>query len=381
MVSKAPLRDAAARLTAARTTLVLEQPFFGMLAWALPWEPSDHLATAGTNGSRVLYSPAFVAGLSQAELVGLMVHELLHCANGHMWRRDQRDARRWNVAADLAINPIIRDAGLMLPKDGLVTPPEMRGQSAEWIYDRLPATRTMAVDTGPSAGGCDVLDAPAGGDGSAGDAPATEADWALRVRQAATAAKAAGHLPLHCERWCETVLRPLVDWRSVLRQFVQVLAREDYVWSRPNRRTVPTGLYLPSLHSEATGPIAVVVDTSGSIDGPILNQFASELRAIAEDAHPARIHVLYADAAVQGIEVFDDGDPITLTARGGGGTNFRPALDAIEAFEEPVGCIVYLTDLQGSHRRRAPEVPLLWVTPTHGARAPYGEVVTMGTER
>ena len=360
------------RLRAARTALVLEQPFFGVLALSVELEVSEAIPTAATDGTRILFNPQYAATLSQDELIGVMAHEVLHCANGHPWRRDQRDQCGWNVACDLAINPIILAARLKLPA-GCLRDTKMDGKSAEWIYDRLPEITIAASANGDAqagAGGNDVQD------GDPNDAGMAQAEWSERVKQAATSAQAYGELPASCERFIDKVARPKIDWRAELRRFVQIHAREDYSWARPNRRYLAQGYYMPGLHSEQMAPIAVAIDTSGSIDGRTLNQFAAELTAIVDDVRPARTHVIYCDARVHGIDTYEPDDAITLHPKGGGGTAFGPALDAAEALDEPPCCVVYLTDLFGEHRNRPPAMPVLWIS-TSNRTAPYGDVVAL----
>ena len=361
-------------MRSARTELVLGQPFFGVLALSVDLVASEAIPTMATDGTKILYNPAFVDAISQDEVVGVVAHEVLHCANGHPWRRDAREPRKWNIACDFAINPIVVSAGLTLPT-GALHDRKMSGKSAEWIYDRLPAQKVGGAGAWssemPGAGGCDVQD------GDAGESEMAQAEWAQRVKQAAASAQAYGKLPAGCERFIDQATRPRVDWRSVMRQFVQASTREDYSWTRPNRRFLSQGYYLPSLHSERVGPVAVAIDTSGSIDSVTLNQFAAELRAIVEDVRPIRTHVLYADAAVHHIDTFEADDAITMTPKGGGGTAFGPALDAAEAFEELPCCVVYLTDLDGSHRTRPPVMPVLWVSTDPRGTAPYGDVVAL----
>ena len=75
-----------------------------------------------TDGSRIVYNPAFVDELKPAELEGTLAHEVLHCALGHQCRRGQRDPELWNEAADLAINPILIGNGFTLPAGALIEP-------------------------------------------------------------------------------------------------------------------------------------------------------------------------------------------------------------------------------------------------------------------
>src|SRR5437016_8037510 len=123
------------KLTRARTQLNLNQPFFGTLCLRLKMV-SANVPTMITNGTRIAYNPAFVDGLTPAELQGSLAHEVLHCALGHHCRRGTRDPGLWNKAADYAINPIIIKNGLALP-DGVLNDPQYTDLSAEEIYSRL----------------------------------------------------------------------------------------------------------------------------------------------------------------------------------------------------------------------------------------------------
>lgn len=397
------------KMIAARTRLVLEQPFFGALALRLKLYEDPGCGTAWVDGVTLGYDPKFIEALTPDQVTALVAHEVLHCACGHPWRRDNREPLRWNVACDLAINPVLVGAGFTLPPGGLLDP-KFAGKSAEWIFDRVPPTRVITLrlarqgspkgqgkGQGPQGAGGpgtepgepqgpgkqllgEVRDAPHSKGGaeapSASDAP-TEADWQAAVQQAAQAAQARGNLPANLARFAGETVEPRVDWRSVLRRFIQQCAKTDFSWTRPSRRYLARGLYLPDLHSEEMGAIAVAVDTSGSIDNVMLQQFAAEMRAIADEARPCRIEVLYCDAAVAARETFERDEPLELHPAGGGGTDFRPVFNAIEQQEEQPVCVIYLTDLFGSFPETPPELPTLWATTTRGKDVPFGELVVI----
>ena len=398
------------KIQIARTALVLDQPFFGVLALRLTVVEDPGCGTAWTDGQSIGYDPAFVNRLSADEITALIAHEIMHVACGHPWRRSGRDNERFNLACDLAINPIVQDAGFRLPA-GAIVDRSLAGKSAEWIYARLPdqakgdgtgvgaatggqgggkgtaggawkvaptagqgspeADPSPTADPGPARGGCDVRDAPPD-DGSG----STEADWQQAVQQAAAAAHGRGKLPASLARLATAAAAPKVDWRSVLHRFVQQVARDDYSWRTPNPRYLAGGLYLPALRSDAIGPIAVAIDTSGSIDTVLLDQFAAELRSVVDDVLPTRVHVIYCDAKVQRIDTFERGDVLELHPAGGGGTDFRPALAAAETFDEVPACCIYLTDLAGRFPDAAPSIPVLWAT-TVDRPVPFGEVVVL----
>jgi predicted metal-dependent peptidase len=138
---------------------------------------------------------------------------------------------------------------------------------------------------------------------------------------------------------------------------------------------VHAGLYLPSIHKEGTGRIVIGVDTSGSIGVEELKQFAGEISAISDQAQPEAIHVVYCDAAVQSIQEFGPSETITLKPNGGGGTNFRPVFEWVDANDVRPVCLIYLTDLACSkYPATAPDYPVLWVTDSRRI-APFGETL------
>lgn len=347
----------------ARTTLLLDQPFFGVLALQLNLVEDSTCDTAWTNGQSLGFNPAFINSLSADERVGLIAHEVMHVAAGHPWRRDNRNPQRWNVAADYAINDILTEAKFKLPEGGLLDK-QYSGKSSEWIYDRLPESDDNNGGKGRGMG--EVRDAP-----TDGDAP-TEADWQQATQQSLQAAKAQGKLPASLARQLADAVAPIVDWRSLLRRYIQEVVKADYSWSRPNVRYIPSGIYLPELRSIACGRIAIGIDTSGSIDNVLLQQFAAEVQAIASELSPSSVDVIYCDAAVNRVDTFDRGDLITMHPCGGGGTDFAPVFAQLEG--DPPVVLVYLTDLYGSFPDQAPDYPVIWAS-NGSDQAPFGDVV------
>ena len=126
----------AVRIQKARTALLLDHPFFGSLLFRLGGRASGSIQTMATDGVSLFYNPAFVETLNAAELAGVLAHEVMHPALQHHTRRADRDRKRWNMACDYAINPLLLDAGLTLPKDVLIDH-RFLGMSAECIYNLI----------------------------------------------------------------------------------------------------------------------------------------------------------------------------------------------------------------------------------------------------
>jgi predicted metal-dependent peptidase len=394
--------SASLRIQKARTALVLDHPFFGSLLFRLKDRPSSAVKTMATDGVSLLWNPEFVETLNAVTLAGTLAHEVMHPALHHHLRRTCRDPKRWNIACDYAINPLLIDAGLKLP-EGVLVENRFRGMSAEQIYNLLESEadlgednngddQTSSTESGTNvAPGNDesddpgapeteggigqVLDAPEPGD----DSPSVEEqarEWDVAVNQAMTVAHQAGKVPVGLDRTVEGAAEAAVDWRELLRRLWSETIAADYSWMRPNRRHLWTGLYLPGVVREGVGEVAIAVDCSGSISPRQLRLFEAEARSIVEGQRPERVYVLYFDAAVHKVETYEAGERIALNPVGGGGTAFEPCFEWLDERGIRPQTMVFLTDLYGSFPSSAPSYPVLWAS-TGRRQAPFGEVIPM----
>ena len=373
------MSTASKKLCKGRAGLILDHPFFGGLALRLnliedPGNPAN--PTAMVDGKEIRYNPEWVDGLSLDEVKGMLCHEIMHCANQHHIRRNDREMGRWNSACDYAINPLIEGCGLTLPPNPL-SDPQFGNMAAEEIYPRLPEEDgdEQGNDPGGSGG---VQDTPGedGGQASADEKVQAAQEWKVAVAQAATQAKTMGEMPGALERMVDEMLEPVLDWREVLRRFVDTSAKNDYQWFPPSRRHIHSGLILPSLRSQELKNVVMAMDTSGSITDENLKAFEAEVRAIVED-YRANTKVIYCDTKVQRVEEFDAYSPVELNPKGGGGTDFRPPFEHIEQSGEYPVCMIYQTDGYCSSFPEEPSYPVLWVLTerNEGFDPPFGEVI------
>lgn len=398
------------KLARARTTLVLDHPFFGILALRLRLLEAKGIGTMGVDGKAIHFDPSFVDELEFLELVGVVAHKVLHVALLHPFRRGERDHKRWNDACDYAINQILIDAGFKLPEDRLLDS-AYAGLSAEEIYARLPQGSSGGDNGGSDSGGGDpdpsgddnpdpngdssedddnqgqcpwgiVMDAPPeDGEGKATQAELQRqaAEWLAAATQAAAIAKRQGNLPDRLESMIEEIKQPSVPWQAVLRRYLEAIFPSDYSWSRPNRRHIANGLYLPSVIKDGTGELVVAVDTSGSVSDAELTQFAGELSSIVADVKPSSTHVIYCDAGIAEVQTYGPGDAIAFSAKGRGGTSFRPPFEWVAENGIVPKCFIYLTDLEGDFPDEPP-YPVIWASLKEGHEAPFGNTVFVETQ-
>jgi predicted metal-dependent peptidase len=324
---------------------------------------SDVVPTAYTNGRDVTYGRAFVDGLDDKELAFVVLHEAMHKAYRHLfvWRRlAEQDMRLANMAMDYVINLQLMDYKkpdvLAFPHDkdgnpiGLLDE-QYRGMDTKQVFDILKKEKDSGGKGGQKDGESECLDDH--GWKEAKDMTeeekekiSNEIDQALRE-----GAILAGRMNGNLSREIQELLKPQVDWREALRNFVKNLmkGRDKSTWRRPNRRFLAQGIIMPSTYSDKIGRLLVGVDTSGSIGGDILAQFLGEVKSICDEVSPDAIDLLYWDSHVAKHEVYEGAQVKNLVSStkpaGGGGT--EP--DCVPKYVKDKGlakpqCTVMLTD-------------------------------------
>ena len=111
LVDPATVYRASEKVGKARALLLLQQPFYGVLLSMIDFIHEPSFPTMATDGTKVFYNAKFVEECTTDELFGVILHEISHCIYLHMStdRTMNREAHRWNVATDYAINLEIRD--------------------------------------------------------------------------------------------------------------------------------------------------------------------------------------------------------------------------------------------------------------------------------
>ena len=359
------------RLIRAKISLIMSQPFFATLLMNKPIIENPSIKTARTDGNTIEYNPAFFDTLSHDHTVFVLCHELLHITSFHHTRRQGRDAKKWNHAADYCVNAMLVQSGFSMPVNGLLDK-QYYNMSAEQVYNLLPDGGEGDEEEGMG----DVTDAPAQ---TQSEMQQVEAKAKQQLVQALNAAKKAGNIPAGIARLAEALLKPKVPWLEVLPRFMTEMARNDYSFTRPNKRYLHTGFILPSLYSEEIGEIVMIVDTSGSVDEEAMNEVATETNELCS-TFGARLKVIFVDSKFQGVQDIEPDEDVNLTAKGGGGTDFKPGFEWMKQNDINPKAVIYFTDLCCSSYPPEPEFPVLWIK--NGGyqfyeNPPFGEVVEM----
>jgi predicted metal-dependent peptidase len=340
----------------------------------------DDIPTACTNGRDVKYGRAFVDGLTDAELRGLVLHEDEgHKLHRHLeiwkWMYDI-DPHLANCACDYVINIKIvddnKDDGFAQLPDGGLVDERFRGMDSAQVFNilRKEQEEQQSQDSQDNESEGDGEQSEGGTTGSNNAAVGQETgfdehDWegaqslsdeeqrelARDIDEAIRqGAMAAGKMGGTGNRDLDELLQPQVDWREVLREFIQnTCAGNDYsTYARPNRRLMSQGIIMPSGISEQVGELVIAIDTSGSIGQRELTAFLSEVKGVCDTVKPDKLRLLYWGSSVVGDEAYDmhELDNLTKSTKpmGGGGTDVNCVTQYMaDEGIKPQACIV-LTD-------------------------------------
>lgn len=364
----------------AMTRLVLEQPFWAMLALRLKVVVDTTIDTLATDGVYLKYNPAFFDPLPGPEQMGCVAHEVDHCALLHMSRRGDRDHAEWNEACDFVVNLDIIKSGMVLP-DGCLVDYQYDGMSAEQVYSLRKKQKQDGNAPKPGRDIGHVDDAPTfqPGEGGTEEISNVEADWKIAVEQATMLGKKAGHLPAGIEVSIERSNEAGQDWRTVVARYLE--AKGDYSWTSPNRKFAWQGVYLPGSVVNKIPHVVFIVDTSASTR-LILKTCEAEMRAILTAGEwPERVTIIHCDAKVHACEDIADESQFEFRPKGGGGTRLKPAFEHIEEEGMEPTVVFCLTDLEIDSydlgQMDLPKYDTVWIAPDYNRtlEGPFGETV------
>jgi len=349
----------------------------------------DDKVTAYTDGVNKKYGREFISKLTDPELRALILHENLHVALKHIprFKKEFKDnAQAINVATDYAVNDVIMNLSdrdlCKLPEGGLYDA-KYHNWSVREIYEDLKKQQKQNKDSGKGESLGKTLDEHGFEDAqNMTDEEAKEMsgkiDKALRE-----GGILAGRMGAKIPRVIGDMLEPKVNWREVLREFVSSATKgsDEYTWRKFNKRQMANDIYLPSMENESIGELIVAIDTSGSIGGQELTEFASELASICSVSTPSKVRVLWWDTEVHGEQVFMpehyDNIKELLKPQGGGGTIVSCVSEYLNKQRVEAEAVIVFTDgYLESEITWNLKCPTLWlVTQNNNFVAPSGKVV------
>lgn len=407
-ISNSAIKDLKDKLNTVVRYCITKSPGFASIALWIPYHIylEDFDLIACTDGKSIRVGQRFF-DYQPAEQAFIVIHEVMHVALRHVQRSRIKDCNPllWNIATDAVINQALRHVGwLSCPADAiilekLIDEETLKLHSAyqwtsEQVYyyllkhpDRCTATLFMADLRTRSV----AVEASLGEFGDGTDNPSHSREiqdriWRSRLVRA-QAGDRAGGIFRHLQQDFPTSKTP---WQHYLRQYLTqaMLPQRETNWSKPSRRSVSLLDLDIEIFEPATRPkpglkrAGIVIDTSGSIDDELLHKFVAEVQSI-QTRTGCEVYLISADADVQTEDLIRSHEQSLvqlikrkqIELKGGGGTDFRPALECLKS--KSISVCVYLTDLMGTFPDRAPNYDLIWASTSPDLSAPFGKVIIL----
>ena len=378
------------RILRAKVQLQDKQPFFSYLMMNMRIIRDDAVETMCVdNCDRIIFNEQFTRSLTEGELTGVLCHEVMHRVLNHIARIWSLDSPMiGNIAADIKVNQMLLKnqfqlpSGVLIPNiydnairvevgDQSVLITDIDSLAMENIYEKI---ISEVKDTGKQGGGQDIVlsdgtkmsgaeggfdkhakappseVAKQGPDASGEDNPNELSEkWKDILCQAATIAKQRGVIPAGMEGLIGELLAPKIPWRQKLYRFMTNDIFHNFCWSRPHKKSMCVGVYLPVVTKESI-EMVTHVDTSGSISTEEMCSFMTEIYSILNAFTNINMTLLMCDCEIKGEPIQLDAqnkvDIVngTLKRRGYGGTSHKPVVDWINKNKSNCRLFISLTD-------------------------------------
>ena len=374
--------DKAQSLSKTAKDLMLKEPYYGFFLIMLNKLWSKKVPTAGVSKNGINYqlmiNDEFWEGLSENHRLGLLKHELLHIAFGHLTTVFKfSDRRMANVAMDMEINQYIDvnylpEGGIMI--DNYAELNLDRKAGARYYYDKLKQAKDDKDQNGTSGSDafdnlCDQMDSGCGDnlpDHSTWDEfeDLSEAEQKLIEKQLQKVlgdakeqtVRKRGSVPGEIEGVIviEEIVAPKFDWRGYIRRFTGISTKvfTKKIRRKENRRFSDN----PGLKIKMKQHMLLAIDTSGSVSDTELMEFMNEIHHIYKAG--VDITIVQCDTSIRSIEPYRGKNEIQVNGRGG--TEFDPVLDYYNENNKKYTSLVYFTDGECDASVR-PKGNVLWV--------------------
>lgn len=403
------VKNTVRRMTEERALLIKNNPFFGHLSMGLQLACAP-CKTACTDGSRLIFDPAFAEKLSDQELQFVILHEVLHCVFRHCIRGKRLHSVLYNIACDIVVNSTILamwgqesmmiagEKAMHLAPDGK----EGREYNAEEIYqmlihqnhtngisqmltDRNNANKSSQMQTDNEGFEKNSFDRHDIWQGIC-DKAQLQDNWNRKIQSAFRQCGDSTGMPQQVRTIVQDIAhRSGLNWKQLLHDFLQS-DTYDYNFLPPDRRYAFSDFYLPAYNMDeehqTADDIWICIDTSGSVTGEELTCTMAEiLDAMRQAGLKGRIS--FFDSNITEPEPFEfENDLKNLTAQGGGGTSFHIIFRYLKEklYPDLPRAILIFTDgyARFPEQKAALDVPVLWLICKGGnADVPWGQVIQL----
>lgn len=373
-----------------------DSAFISSIVFHLKFKWNTQISTAKTNGIDLEFNPKFFKLLSPKQRVFVLAHEGWHVALKHLNRfkafsDSPQEAKLWNIAADYVINlmchkagmdtiqsPIIDENGVMIYEKSLLDS-RFEGMSTDEVYMFLKQEREKQQQQQGSNGsqgsngnnqgtGFKVPQKPDMDD--LGHTPEGMSEAQLEeiiddiIINAAVTAQMKGEygtIPGNIQADIQKIIAPPLPWHVLFMRFMTSFAKNDYSYSRPNRRYLPD-IVIPTLHSPSVEKIVFACDISASVSDEEFSLYLAKIEEARRIINPKETHIITFDTAVKDHYIYLPTDRITkFPFKGRGGTDPKCVLDYIDREKNKPTFLVFFSDMDFCSPENKPPYPVLWV--------------------
>tara|TARA_R100000995_G_scaffold47082_2_gene22309 strand:+ start:2315 stop:3526 length:1212 start_codon:yes stop_codon:yes gene_type:complete len=342
----------------------------------------DDFPTAYTDGRNVYFGREFITKLTDAEIRGVIVHELAHIFRRHMlslmWMWE-KDSQLSNVVWDMVINIQIteenaHDKFAVLPEPHIYDA-KYKGKTEvqvwEDMYKEGQGGQGGKEGDGEGSGGFDEHGVEKFRELTEQEQKDLDDETTEAIRQGLLAAEKSGKPK---NQNIADLVAVKIPWDSILQEWMVTTfgVGEDATFRKPNKRYLHMDIIRPTAIQDSLKDVLVAIDTSGSCcNAKVLSKFLSIVRNILETVSVNKVHLLFWDTEIRRYEVYGQGHaPISELvnttmqqgAEGGGGTSPNCIPLYMEQHNiKPEGAIV-LTDgyIWGGWGDGLWDCPVLW---------------------
>ncbi|UBV13920.1 DUF2201 family putative metallopeptidase [Mycolicibacterium fortuitum] len=312
---------------------------------------------------RLYVNPVWIADVSVSDVGRELAHLIWHLLSDHATRAHAcgitaTEAPVWRAAADATISETLRSSSLSPPH--LQMSYELRityGRSTEENFAALSSAESAVPEPEHRLDEC----------GSAADGVPrdyelptdTDVGGVSRARAEAIRRQVAidyrdhqsgrGHGYGRAARWAAEVQEPTVPWEPMLaaairRAVTTTAGRGDFTYQRPSRRSTSVPQVVQPGQHRPVPQVAIVLDTSGSVDDRLLGRALGELDQLLLSLNIAEsgAMVYSVDAAVHTAQRVRRAQDVVVV--GAGGTDLRIGLEAAVRAQPRPEIIVVFTD-------------------------------------
>lgn len=342
---------------------LIKYPFFGSIIANVEYKDvGDVVQIAQTDGKTIYYNSNYMNQLDINKQMFVLAHEICHIAFNHIERAVNKNIEIWNIATDAIINAFLKKDGNELI-DGIIDIEGAIEYDAEQLYEIImydikkyekyiiKSNHNMWKKREKPNNEIIKKQEELKNKNEAYSFKKNIDERKKQLQELKDELKRNNFISQESERKIEIVeqKKSLIDWRYILKETINY----EVDWSYEDA-SIEYGILTPNLVKQFMPSTEIVIDTSGSINEILLRNFLRECKNILKHSI---IRVGCFDTKFYGFtNILCNNDIDNLIILGGGGTDFKAAVDAFSPRTENK---IIFTDGKATMPKK--EIDAIWI--------------------